>query len=236
MFTKEELLAFNEVLLGRGAPNEEDGVGYNKADFGACSTYFYGLSDAQYADLAKRLVKYCNTQLNVDKELMKETAKHYAELSNGEDRSDGISVNVREDGTLISFRYNETFIEVIKNQPKRRWDAENKNWIVPNNRVIPLLNELWTVGADVKNAMEYVMNHELIQKHQSSPKTEVKVKYDGDMALLKFEYNKDIVDAIKTIPVKDRKWNQDFKFWSIDVKHFDTFKQMISEFAQLKQV
>jgi hypothetical protein len=155
LFTKEDLLSFNETMLGRGVPVEVDGVGYNKADFGACDTYYYGLSDAQYADLAKRLVKYCNTQLHIDKALMMATARHLAEIANGADRSDGISINIKEEGTLFSFRYNNLFIKTIKKQPKRQWDRENKNWIIPNGQVIETLESLGKVGADVKNAIEY---------------------------------------------------------------------------------
>src|SRR6185437_3101424 len=151
----EELLSINELMLGRGVPNQDDGIGYNKADYGACANYFYGLSDAQVADLAKRLVKYSKTQLNLDRQMMMDTAEHYDMKVTGEfDRTEGISINITENGTLISFRYNDTFIETIKRQPKRQYDGESKQWIVPNDRVIPVLNELATVGADVRNALK----------------------------------------------------------------------------------
>lgn len=238
LFTKEELLQFNEMMLGRGMPVSEDGVGYNKADYGACATYFYGLSDAQYADLAKRLVKYCNTQLGVCKEDMKETAKQLAEIAGDGDRSEGISLNITESGTLISFRYNETFIETIKAQPKRQWDSENKNWVVPNDRVIPLLNELWTQGADVKNAMEYAMNHELMQNVVAPKieKIEVLTKFKDDFAFLKFNYNKDILETIKGIDRKDRQWNPDYKFWAVKANHLDMLKEKLAEIATFKIV
>ena len=93
VFTVEELLTMNETMLGRGMPVQEDGVGYNKADYGACVNYYHGLSNAQVADLAKRLVKYSETQLHIDKEMMKETAEYYASLvKDGEDRSNGVSI------------------------------------------------------------------------------------------------------------------------------------------------
>ncbi len=154
-FTKSELLNFNEMLLGRGAPVQEDGIGYNKADYGACATYYYGLSDAQFADLAKRLVKYSETQLKVCKKAMQETAKELGAKADAKDRSRGISIDVKETSTLISFRYNEQFIDAIKSQPKRQWDAENKKWVVPNENAIDVLKALGKVGADVKNAIEY---------------------------------------------------------------------------------
>src|SRR5690606_35483155 len=115
-----------------GMPTQDDGVGYNKADYGVCSNYFNGLSDAQIADLAKRLVKYSNTQLNMDKEVMKETAKYYESLVVDGYREDGVSIDIGENGTIIIFKYNDAFIRVIKSQPKRQFDPESKQWIVPN--------------------------------------------------------------------------------------------------------
>jgi hypothetical protein len=231
----EDLLKFNEMMLGRGMPVTEDGVGYNKADYGACANYFYGLSDAQVADLAKRLVKYSNTQLNVDKKIMKDTYEHYASLIEGERREDGVSIDITENGTMIGFRYNEVFVDVIKAQPKRQFDAENKQWIVPNDRVIPVLNELYTVGADVKNALRYAMQNPLITEHQVE-KVDILTKFDGDFVLLKFNYNKDIVETIKQIDYKDRSWNSKFKFWSIKQEHLDKLKKVLNEIANFKTV
>jgi hypothetical protein len=236
LFTKEELLNFNEMMLGRGMPVTEDGVGYNKADFGACSTYFYGVSNAQLTDLAKRLVKYCNTQLGVDKEMMKDTYNELAEISKGEDRTDGVSLNITETGTLISFRYNELFIETIKKHPRRQWDGENKNWIVPNKDLVNVLLSLEEVGADIKNAMEYALAHELMNVKEEVKVTEVLTKFDGEYALLKFDYNKDILSQIKTIDIKDREWNKDYKFWLIRKECFEGLKEKLSSVATFKLV
>lgn len=237
VFTKEELIALNERMLGRGAPVQEDGIGYNKADYGACANYFYGMSDAQLSDLSKRLVKYCKTQLELDKEDMKATHEHYLKLAEGRgySREDGISLNITENGTLISFRYNETFIEIIKKQPKRQWDAENKQWIVPNDKVIPTLNELWTAGADVENAMQYAMNNDLII-NEIFTKVDIMVKERGDEVFLKFQYDKDIVDAIKEIDREDRDWNGQFKFWAIKSKHLNSLKEKLKSIANFKLV
>lgn len=237
-FTVEELLQFNEMMLGRGMPVEEDGIGYNKADFGTCATYYYGLSDAQLADLAKRLVKYSETQLNVDKQMMKDTAKDLAEKANGADRSNGISIEVREDGVLFAFRYNDKFIEIIKKQPKRRYDADSKCWIVPLDHAVACLNELWVAGADVDNALVYIMNTDIYQDflEKGWKKAEILTKLDGDYALLKFDYNKDIVEEIKQIDKRDRQWNADFKFWAITNNHLDTLKEKLAEIAEFKFV
>lgn len=242
-FTKEELLQFNEMMLGRGMPTQDDGIGYNKADYGACATYFNGLSDGQYADLAKRLMKYCNTQLNVSKDDMKETFNELAEVANGADRSAGVSIDVTESGTLISFRYNESFINTIKSKPKRRWDGERKNWIIPNDRIIPLLNDLNEIGADVKNAVLYALSHPLIaNKSGEEYKEEVKKKIEvltwlkDSSYMLQFSYNSDIVNEIKKINSRDRKWIPESKMWEVNSTHVKELMNNLSSIATFKQI
>jgi hypothetical protein len=216
LFTKEELISLNEVMLGRGVPVQDDGIGYNKADYGACATYFYGLSDAQYADLAKRLVKYTKTQLNLDKEDMKATAEHFANIAGNKDRTEGVSLNITENGTLISFRYNERYIYTIKNLPQRRYDRENKNWIIPNDKVIDALKALESVGADVKNAIEYARKEIKTVQKQSEKKKKVYFKRTNEETVfLKFAYNKEIVDEIKSISKNHRKYHPDLKAWEV---------------------
>lgn len=234
MFTKEELLAFNDVLLGRGKPVQQDGIGYNKADYGACATYFNGISEAQYADLAKRLVKYSATQLKVDKELMKKTAESLSNIVG--DRSRGVSIDIREDGTLISFRYNEKYIEEVKKQTKRRWDSDSKNWIIPNDSVLDVLYSLGGVGADVDNAIEYAKNNELLKVVESFNPVDIKTMNDGDMILLKFDYNNQIVECIKSIPVQYRQYNSQFKFWAIEKSYFDELKSKLIGVAFFNKV
>lgn len=68
-------------------------------------------------------------------------------------------MNITDKGVIISFRYDKTFVETIKKQPERKWNAEKKKWIVPNSRVGEVLKNLENVGADVKNALEYAYQH-----------------------------------------------------------------------------
>lgn len=234
VFSVDELLTMNAMMLGRGMPTQDDGVGYNKADYGACSKYYEGLSDAQVADLAKRLVKYSNTQLHIDKELMKKTAHHYLMKVTGEfDRKDGVSVSITDVGTLISFSYNEKFIEIIKSERKRQYDADTKQWVVPNDRVIPVLNKLWTVGADVSNALEYASNHELIQKAIEN-KTDILTVFGENEVYIKFDYNKDIVEEIKKIDKSARKYNPQHKYWAINNSQFKPLMKALKSIANFK--
>jgi len=242
ILTREELIALNERMLGRGAPVQEDGIGYNKADYGACATYFHALSDLQYADLAKRLVKYSKTQLEMDREDMIATYKYYTEIAGvAGDRADGISLNITEDGTLISFRYNEAFIDVIKKVPvtKRRYDSDNKNWIVSNELVYSVLESLEEVGADIKNAIAYAMTHPIIldaMKPKTPEKVLVLTKIEGDVTYLKFDYNKDVVSEIKRIASHARKYNPQYKYWAIKSELLGELREHLCDLAQFRYV
>ena len=231
-FTKGELLMFNEKMLNRGVPNMDDGIGYNKADYGACSTYYHGLSDAQYADLAKRLVKYSETQLQVCKQKMKETAKELSEIANPDERSKGISIEVGETHTLLGLRYNSEYINIISSTPRRRYDEEKKAWIIPNDLLINTLNNLREIGADVRNAVEYAESKGITKDYRA--KVVVLTEPQGEMIALKFNYNKDIVEEIKRIDKRDRKWNADNKIWSIKPHCMESLKEKLSSIATFK--
>ena len=231
-FTKGELLAFNEKMLHRGTPTIDDGVGYNKADYGACSTYYQGLSDAQYADLAKRLVKYSETQLQICKQKMKETAKELSEIANPDERSKGISIEVGETHTLLGLRYNPEYINIISSTPRRRYDEEKKAWIIPNDLLISTLNNLRAIGADVDNAVAYAESKGITKDYRA--KVVVLTEPQGEMVTLKFNYNKDIIDEIKRIDKHGRKWNADNKSWSVKPQYIDSLKESLSSIATFK--
>ncbi|MFS0905708.1 hypothetical protein AB3N02_21930 [Priestia aryabhattai] len=231
MFTKDELLAYNELMLGRGVPNQDDGIGYNKGDFGACTTYYNGLSDAQYADLAKRLVKYTKTQLKIDRDKMIRTAEHLATIASNADRSDGITVDAGEDGgVLISYRYNYDFTEKIKELKICRWNGSH--WIAPNTRAIEVLKHLEDIGADVENAIQWIQDNVSMEEQ----KTEVLTKFREDTVCLKFNYHKDIVEKIKEIKKEDRRYSQEYKYWEIKSNYLDWLKQSLEAIAQFKTI
>lgn len=228
LFSREQLLAFNEKLLGRGMPVQQDGIGYNKADYSACATYYNGLSDGQLTDLAKRLIKYSETQLGIDKEIMKKTYEKLALESNGKDRSVGVSIDVGEKTTSIYFRYNENFINSLKKSKRCKYEKDCKKWSTSNRNIIAVLKMLENVGADVKNAIAYAEKNIDITSisGDSSDKTidkiiDIIVKSNENVALLKFDYDDDILKEIKKIDKTERYWNSKFKFWTINLSHLD---------------
>jgi hypothetical protein len=245
IFSKDDLLKFNEMMLGRGMPNQQDGVGYNKADFGSCNKYYNALSNAQFADLAKRLVKYSKTQLGVNKEDMERTAETFEALAGEDDKLNGVSIDIREDGTLISFRYNYNFCNVISRSSSRKFDNETKCWIVPHAKTIEVLEELKKVKANVDNAIEYAMNSDAIQeaikrreqevqKYKQisvdiSKKKRVDCEVGDNFTVLSFTYNKKIVDKVKELKFCDRQYDPNTHKWSVRNEYFEWLKRGLEQ-------
>ncbi|MFQ3543526.1 hypothetical protein Q7A53_05520 [Halobacillus rhizosphaerae] len=236
-YSKEELINFNELLLGRGAPVTHDGKGYNKADFGACSTYYYGLSNAQIVDLAKRLEKYCKTQLGADKEKMVNTKKHFEQFVENSNFAEGISIEVREEDTLIAFRYNEMFIHTIKTRPNhlRYFDQDAKSWVVKNEILLKILNDLKDVGGDVENALQYAKDHPFL-KNPSTNKIVINCNPNEQFTALSFKYDKQVVEAIKTIDKEKREYDPDKKTWIIRTEELKSLKLKLQDKCNFKAI
>lgn len=222
MYTEEQLIEFNNQLLQRGAPVERDGIGYNKPDFVVCNSYYDILTDTQTADLSQRLIKYCSTQLGIDKEKMKETANYYNSKITNESLDNAISIQPGKDMTLISFTYNHDFIAVVKQAKNRKYNPEIKKWFVANGEVITILEKLQKIGADCKNAIEYLKENLVIneQKEVSAPAPKQSIntitvnELKNGKLEIGFNYNPEIVAAIKSL--NDRKYNPTSKKWTIE--------------------
>lgn len=243
MFSENELLSFNEKLLGRGMPIQQDGTGYNKADYGICANYYYGLSNGQLADLANRLVKYSTTQLRVDKDAMKHTANSLLEKSSDEDRNYGVSVNVVNNVTEIHFRYNNTFIKCLKDTKMCKYNSDKKVWTVANNNLLDVLKTLKGVGANVDNAISYAkcleytdIKENAIIEENVDKIIKIIVKSDEDIALLKFNYNENLLEEIKKIDSSERCWNKQFKFWAIKLNHLGNILNNVSDEFKVEYV
>ena len=238
----KELININEMMLGRGAPTVNDGIGYNKGDYNACEKYYYGMSYAQVADLARRLVKYCNTQLKIDKKIMIDTAKHYEKLAGGRVKDLGVSVDVVGEWVFLSFAYNERFINIIRNQPydKRKYDTQRKQWAVKSDIAINVLKMLKNVDADVDNAIQYLKERGIGQQKQQKKqeeKQQVLVKVDKNLnkIFLKLDYQEEIIKVIRRIDKKQRFWNPKFKYWTIDYSE-ETLKYLENEIKKYAQI
>jgi SNF2 family DNA or RNA helicase len=237
IFSKGELLHFNNVLLQRGAPNEKDDFGYNKPDFGVCITYYNGLSEGQYKDLTNRLIKYCNTQLDIDVEKMKNTNSYYTNIVKGEtDLINHVSVSVAENNNVrISFRYNPTFISVIHTESKTaKYDKLSHAYLVDKRESLHLLEKLKEKGAICENAIQYLVEKGIIDEYTNLLKETVATddKYKIKLTELQngtidiaFKFDYTLLNCIKALNY--RKYNGDTKSWSVNKADLRALKQAI---------
>ena len=226
IYTQEELLEMNSTLLQRGAPTQKDDIGYNKPDYTICQGYWYGLSDSQRADLSSRLVKYTKTQLSVDTSKLTATANYYNALCNNTNIDNGISVNPGRDYTMVSFRFNWDFINIVKTAKNRKYDSQSKNWFVSNQEIITILEKLEKAGADCKNAIQYLQENlkneqaTEVTNQQEPQKIQISVVQRHDKLELSFVYNAEIISAVKSLI--NRRYNPNNKSWTIDISEVNS--------------
>jgi len=221
IFTPDQLINFNSTLLQRGAPTQRDNIGYNKPDFTICNNYYSVLSNVQLADLSTRLIKYCNTQLALDTDTMKNTANYYSALTANNYLDNAISIDLLKDTTLISFTYNTTYINLVKTAKNRKYNPDNKKWYVANNEAIAILQKLQRAGADCQHCIDYLqenlnlnpaVSEEIKQVTEQKVNIIKVVEVKGKLEVC-FNYDQSIVTAIKSLV--ERKYNPTTKCWTI---------------------
>lgn len=229
MYTKEQLLELNSEMLHRGAPDVDDGVGYNKPDYHVGGNLGGLLTDAQAYILASTLLKYCKTQGIADAEYMMDTMRHYQSIVPMEEiqriRGMAIGLEVSKDLSKVAFtfRYDEDLINLMKRHSGRFMKAaDRKYWVLPTHQALAALRVLkeWKYDVDLFiSAVEKAMEDPLFGKDRSdasSHKLTLHVVASDDESIqLKFDYDAHVVAAIKEIPYKSRVWNNDSKTWMV---------------------
>ncbi|MCA1064584.1 DEAD/DEAH box helicase (plasmid) [Rossellomorea sp. AcN35-11] len=217
-FRSTDLEKLNSKMIGRGAPDKKDNKGYNQPDFQTLRHYYFGLSNRQLAEVAKRLIKYCGTQLNLDPQLMKQSALYYYQRSQRE-YGEPVSVLIGKKYTALGFTYNQSFIEVIKSTTNHRHYIEtNKAWVVHNDELLNVLHALEEEGAIVDYAKKHLYMEGVLKDytfHQKNtpnptqagnknnkPKKLLKItaeEYDLESIAIRIPDNTEIKKAIKKL-------------------------------------
>lgn len=209
----DKLAELNNTMLGRGAPNVKDDTGYNKPDYCLCRNIFYGMSNIQASDLCVTLQKYAKTQLNIDKADLIESAEYYKKLS--ENMKPSISIKYDNEYTSFYFEFDYDIISIIKSAKDRRFNGNNKCWLVNNKEVITILDKLSKI-ANTENAKKYFLTmfdgKEEVETKEEINKIEVT---DNEKYIeVKFKYNASIVAAVKSC--NDRKYNSANYSWKVN--------------------
>ena len=232
---KDDLLAINETMLGRGAPVEIDGEGYNVPDYNSLKHIHYGASNEDCANIARRLSKYYETQLKdlVDFSLedLKETQQYFEEKREGKD-SITLNYSSAKKRFELHFKYNHEIKEKCK-AFGAKFEWSEKTWSIDAGRVLPLLASLNKLAA-VESAIEYaksVLDGEDIDENIELKKT-FEVKLYREIAsvtylLVTFEYEPSIVEVIKML--EDRQYHSDLKGWEVNANEAELLYKKLSE-------
>ena len=211
----ERLAEINNMMLGRGAPVKRDNFGYNKPDYAVCQSIYYGMSYAQAADVCNRLKKYVSTQLKDISILdLEESEEYYLKLAG---YKPAVTIKYNNDYTALYFRYDPDIVSIIKTANNRKWDGNNKCWLVKNNEILVILNKLLQI-ADVENAIKYFTSKHITAETSldeiKNSNIKISVTENGDYLNLKFNYNVNIINAVKAC--LERKYNSTDRTWIIN--------------------
>ena len=236
----ERLTEINNMMLGRGAPVERDNFGYNKPDYAVCQFIYYGMSYAQAADVCNRLKKYVSTQLKDISILdLEESEEYYLKLAG---YKPAVTIKYNDDYTALYFRYDPDIVSIIKTANNRKWDSNNKCWLVKNNEVLVILNKLSQI-ADVENAIKYFTSKHITAETSldeiKNSNIKISVTENGDYLNLKFNYNVNIINAVKAC--LDRKYNSTDRSWIINknevldlIKRLEVIENI--DYSELKNI
>lgn len=207
IMTKQELMNINMTMLGKGSPIDIDGVGYNKIDYSkmAYLSTKSTLTDNEAYVLATALIKYSNTQLTHISDSIKETVAYYQGII-----KEVKVVDFDRDYIRLSWNYNKTVSEHIKTM-----DRTNFRWLRPDGEWV--LEIKWSYLQQLIDAfhqndlgttsIQMVWDNldSLIGDNQSPTQEVIEIKVTRlpttiDTLQFSFEYNKQVIDAFKSIP------------------------------------
>ncbi len=144
-------------------------------------------------------------------------------------RHTGISVFVFEKSIAIKLAKNEMDTRFILSFRFSRWDAKKYCWIVPNySKNLELIKDYFKERITELEVYEPVKQPININEKRVAKKNELLIiKTKGGRLKLIFQYNKELVRTIKTIPYSN--WDQQNKAWSIPFS--ENFLNEIKTFA-----
>ncbi|MEE9592012.1 MAG: hypothetical protein V3W28_00335 [Thermoplasmata archaeon] len=126
-----------------------------------------------------------------------------------------VSMRRRGNEAVLSFDYDRFLVKAVTTLDRRRYDPMTKEWTVPLHYYADAVATLEAVGAEVK------MDPELADLHERAvvpPKArpEVKVERAGGQYIIRFEYERSLVQAIKKVP--GRTFDSVARAWLVPVE------------------
>lgn len=203
---REALLS---LLADCDGAKKEDGRGFNKfdTDFArdvAGKEWTDNIENAVY-DMLEKYKKQLKYNHNIEyEELEFETKKE-------ENKSDKvIDFDKNLDELRVKFDYDKDLVSDIKMVKGRKFDGEDKDWLVPLNK------------ESINDLREFVKKHKFdvtdkaideIEKAKNKNPKNVTIK--NDKIAIEFPYDEELINKVKNL--SNRKWNKDKKRWEIDI-------------------
>ena len=238
VLTVKEVLDLNLAMLGKGAPVEIDGAGYNKVDFYKMNdmSRLQTLTDRQMLFISSILMRYTNTQLTSLKDRIKETVDFYKEK-----KSPVAVIKCDSKGVELSWGFNSKISSFIKNSDKSqyRWTKNDKGaWIFKTNwKFLETLSEEFIKeGFDVsdievaKSTIESSPEQTTQENELENQPVEVAVIRPNetlDTLRMKTDYDKRVVDAMHSLT--DASFNKYIGCWDFSIEDSSNLYKKLTE-------
>ncbi len=137
----------------------------------------------------------------------------------------------RGDEVVIQFEYDRSLVKAVKSLGRRRFDSFSKEWVVPLHLYMDALAHLEAVGADVEldSDLASMYDDELVPPPR---KAEVAIGRVGDDYVVHFDYDPELVKAVKGIP--GRTFDSSSKAWFIPIEgEEETLNNLLKAFELL---
>lgn len=226
ILSKQELMDTNLTMLGKGAPIDIDGIGYNKVDY---SKMFYlstksDLTDNEAYVLSSVLLKYTATQLVHIADRIKATISHYQKLV-----KEIKVVDFNKNSIQLSWNFNQNVSSHIKTMDRSyfRWLRPNGEWVLDIQwSYLQQLMDVFTENGFGITTIQIIWdNLDSLLEDKDEPEvtvkaTKIKVSRPSttvDTLVIDTEYNPKVVDAFKRVPFVF--FNKSNKTWEVYIEY-----------------
>ena len=247
ILSKNELMSINLRMLGKGAPIDIDGVGYNKVDYAKMAWLSNNteLTDNEAYVLSTVLLKYTNTQLLHKSKEIKETVQHYQRLI-----KEVKVVDFNRDSVKLMWNFNSKVSEYIKYSMDRthfKWLRPNGEWVlqVEWNYLKPLLDTFTDNGYSTTQVQIVWDNlDELLEDKPEEHIESLVLKVERpstliDTLMIEIPYHDSIVKAFKRVPFMNfdnssKTWECYIEYSMVLYKELESLKIKGLDISQLK--
>ena len=236
ILSKQELMDTNLIMLGKGAPIDIDGIGYNKVDYSkmAYLSTKSDLTDSEAYVLSSVLLKYTTTQLVHIAAEIKATIAHYQKLV-----KEVKVVDFNRNSIQLSWNFNQAVSSHIKTMDRSyfKWLRPNGEWVLDIQwSYLQQLMDVFTENGFGIATVQIIwdnLDSLLEDKDEPEPTKAVKISVSRpsttiDTLVIDTEYNPKVVDAFRRVPYTFFKSNKTWEFY------IEYAAQMYRELDELK--